>query len=179
VYVVTSPRTEAAAGAALRAGVGDAGRFYQWKAGDPDNPYLGCLALADVLVATGDSESMLAETAATGKPLYIYDLPQRRGNLRQRLRAWVGTHARAQRRDSEGSQHAQSWIAPLCASVLEHGIVRAPRDLSAMQQALIDKGYAHAFGAALDTAPHAPLRELDLVAERIRAMLGERATGES
>lgn len=179
VYVVTSPRTEAAAVAALRAGVGEAGRLYQWKAGDPDNPYLGCLAVADVLVATGDSESMLAETAATGKPLYIYDLPERRGNLQQRLRAWVGAHARSQRRDPEGDQHAQRRIASLCASMLEHGIVRAPRDLSAMHQALIDAGYAHAFGAALETAPHAPLRELDLVAERIRAMLDERGTGGS
>ncbi len=33
-----------------------------------DNPYTGYLALADIIVVTGESESMLSEAAATGKP---------------------------------------------------------------------------------------------------------------
>lgn len=49
-------------------------RSYHWLADDPGNPYRGYLACADNLVVTGESISMLAEAAATEKPLYIYDL---------------------------------------------------------------------------------------------------------
>ena len=37
------------------------------------NPYFGILALADHLVVTGDSASMVSEAASTGKPLYVID----------------------------------------------------------------------------------------------------------
>ena len=40
-----------------------------------DNPYLGYLGLADLIVATGDSVSMVSEACSTGKPVYVYDLP--------------------------------------------------------------------------------------------------------
>jgi uncharacterized protein len=43
--------------------------------GSGDNPYFGFLALADAIVATGDSVSMVSEAAATGKPVHIVHLP--------------------------------------------------------------------------------------------------------
>jgi hypothetical protein len=61
--------------------------------------------------------------------------------------------------------------------LLEHGLVHAPRDIAAMHRALIEAGYAHAFGAPLQTTPRAPLRELDMVADRIRALVRTRAPG--
>jgi mitochondrial fission protein ELM1 len=33
------------------------------------------LALADVILVTGDSVNMITESCATGHPVYIYDLP--------------------------------------------------------------------------------------------------------
>ena len=48
--------------------------FYFWD-GQGANPYMGMLAWADVMVVTGDSASMAAEAAFTGKPLYIHDVP--------------------------------------------------------------------------------------------------------
>ena len=39
--------------------------------GRGENPYLGFLALADALVVTGDSVSMVSEAASTGKPVLI------------------------------------------------------------------------------------------------------------
>ncbi|HEY3887428.1 MAG TPA: mitochondrial fission ELM1 family protein [Caulobacteraceae bacterium] len=54
-------------------------------AGDPgvliwdrqsDNPYLGILALADRLVVTSDSVSMISEALATGHPVEIFGAPQ-------------------------------------------------------------------------------------------------------
>ncbi|HEX2526572.1 MAG TPA: mitochondrial fission ELM1 family protein [Geminicoccus sp.] len=44
-----------------------------WKPGDPEpNPYLGMLALADAVVVSVDSVSMVSEACATGKPVHVY-----------------------------------------------------------------------------------------------------------
>ena len=40
-----------------------------------DNPYYAYLALADALLVTADSVSMVSEAAATGKPVHIVELP--------------------------------------------------------------------------------------------------------
>lgn len=42
--------------------------------GAGDNPYFGYLGLADAIVVTGDSVSMVSEACATGKPVYVFDL---------------------------------------------------------------------------------------------------------
>jgi mitochondrial fission protein ELM1 len=42
--------------------------------GSGDNPYFGLLGLADAVLATADSVSMVSEAAATGKPVHIVDL---------------------------------------------------------------------------------------------------------
>lgn len=47
--------------------------FYRWQANDDDNPHLGFLALADAIIVTGDSLSMLAEACATGRPVHIFE----------------------------------------------------------------------------------------------------------
>jgi mitochondrial fission protein ELM1 len=43
--------------------------------GTGDNPYFAYLALADALLVTADSVSMVSEAAATGKPVHILELP--------------------------------------------------------------------------------------------------------
>lgn len=45
--------------------------------GTGDNPYFGLLGLADYLVVTSDSVSMVSEAVATGKPVYTFALPAR------------------------------------------------------------------------------------------------------
>lgn len=42
--------------------------------GRGENPYLALLALADHIVVTGDSVSMVSEAASTGKPVYVAHL---------------------------------------------------------------------------------------------------------
>jgi len=46
---------------------------YIWD-GTGDNPYFGLLGLADAVLVTADSVSMVSEAAATGKPVHIIDL---------------------------------------------------------------------------------------------------------
>ncbi len=44
-----------------------------WPYGEAENPYPGLLGLADRIVVTGDSVSMLSEACITGKPVYAFD----------------------------------------------------------------------------------------------------------
>lgn len=46
---------------------------YFWS-GEGDNPYFGYLALADFILVTADSASMISEACSTGKPVYMIDL---------------------------------------------------------------------------------------------------------
>lgn len=73
LLVTASRRTGAEQEAALRAGLaGVAAEFWD---GSGENPYLGYLGLADALVVTGDSVTMISEAAATGKPVHVVELP--------------------------------------------------------------------------------------------------------
>ena len=164
LFVVTSPRTGTSASAALCASLGTAGRFYQWRPGDPDNPYLGCLAMADALIVTGDSESMLADALSTGTTVQIYPLPERRKGTRYYLRARVSQWAANLRR---------SWLRVPCARLIDLGLVRTSRDINALHRRLIDAGHAHPFGASLDRVPRRPLREREQVAERVHALFDD------
>lgn len=71
--VVTASRRTGAAGLALLRErlAGNAATIWD---GSGDNPYYAYLALADVLLVTADSVSMISEAAATGKPVYILGL---------------------------------------------------------------------------------------------------------
>jgi hypothetical protein len=72
LLVTNSPRTPAYASDAFRNALKVPYFEYQWSQGW-GNPYLAYLALADAFVVTGESMSMLAEAASTGKPLYVFD----------------------------------------------------------------------------------------------------------
>jgi uncharacterized protein len=72
LLLTPSRRTGERGAALLRARLG---RFPGaiWDGGG-DNPYFAYLALADALLVTADSISMISEAAATGKPVHILDL---------------------------------------------------------------------------------------------------------
>ena len=70
--VTASRRTGPAGLALLRERLGGLPGLV-WDGGG-DNPYYAFLALADALLVTADSVSMISEAAATGKPVHIIDL---------------------------------------------------------------------------------------------------------
>jgi mitochondrial fission protein ELM1 len=72
LMVTPSRRTGAAAEAVLRATL--SGLPAEIWDGSGDNPYFGYLALADHILATSDSVSMITEASATGKPVHILPL---------------------------------------------------------------------------------------------------------
>ncbi len=63
---------------------------YIWD-GSGENLYFGLLGLADGLVVTGDSVSMISEAVSTGKPVYIYELPHAGGRHKQFVRSLVAS----------------------------------------------------------------------------------------
>jgi mitochondrial fission protein ELM1 len=73
LLVTPSRRTGPQNEAVLREALAGTGAVI-WDGQGP-NPYFGYLALADQIVVTCDSVSMVSEACATGKPVYVYDLP--------------------------------------------------------------------------------------------------------
>jgi mitochondrial fission protein ELM1 len=91
VLASTSRRTGREASDALAAGLGQVMHLlYRW--GEPgENPYLGFLAMADAVVVTADSVSMLSEACSTTAPVYVA-LPE---HARGRHRDFVARLAEA------------------------------------------------------------------------------------
>ena len=75
-----SRRTSAAATEALTAAVAPLGGWVWDMAGE--NPYFGLLALADAIVVTEDSVSMVSEAAATAAPVLLAALPGKSRRIR-------------------------------------------------------------------------------------------------
>jgi len=122
--VSDSPRTPAPARAAFEAALNVPAACYWWhaRADWPENPYRGFLGLADRLVVTGESMSMLAEAAAMARPLYVFD-PSETG-------AWW---ARAHNYGVKPLSHRLAMrLAP----------VRMRRDVGRIQAALVAEGRA-------------------------------------
>ncbi|MEE9412802.1 MAG: mitochondrial fission ELM1 family protein [Methylococcales bacterium] len=73
VLISTSARTTQVSSNILEQSIQSPKYFFRWNPQQSDNPYLAFLAVADALIVTGESVSMLTEACVTGKPVYIYD----------------------------------------------------------------------------------------------------------
>lgn len=73
LLVTTSARTGHGGMKALREAIDVPCHFYQWRPRDPENPYFGFLGLADAVIATADSMSMIAEACMTERPVYLFE----------------------------------------------------------------------------------------------------------
>lgn len=173
VFATTSRRLSRAAGAALCDALAEGALVHRWRPNDADNPYLGFLALADAIVITGDSESMLAEATALGRPVYVYPLPERPSfRLLRALREPVVARAEAKPSNRRGTPRPQQGLELFCARLIERGFVRPTRDLARLHHELYRRGVAKPFGAPLATHTGAASNDLAVVAARVRALLG-------
>lgn len=71
LLLTTSRRTGGPQEAALAAGLPEPRWLHLFSQGG-DNPYFGFLALADVIIVTGDSVSMCCEACASAAPVFIW-----------------------------------------------------------------------------------------------------------
>ncbi|HHO69647.1 MAG TPA: nucleoside-diphosphate sugar epimerase [Gammaproteobacteria bacterium] len=162
VLVTDSARTPKAAYEAFLCRLDVPVHAFHWSSGAEDNPYQGYLAVADRLVVTGESMSMLAEARAAGRPLYIFDLsdcPQGLGGGRP-CRPWWWRRSNFRYRPL--SHRLAMRIAPR----------RMRRDVSRIQQRLVASGAAVWAGEAAGPG-RAPAVDEDLerTAARVRALL--------
>ena len=122
LLVATGPRTGHAAAEAFLARLGVPAHSYLWGGGD-ENPYLGYLALADEIVVTSDSISMVHEASLTGRPVHLFDLPTGGAWLLRGLQ-WIDHRMRA---GSGAASNAylnlirDGWIYPPRAPDAFHG----------------------------------------------------------
>jgi mitochondrial fission protein ELM1 len=164
LLVTTSRRTAPAVVEALAGAIGVPAVVYRWTAGGAANPYLAFLGVADRIVVTADSASMIADAVSTGKPVEIFPLPRQR---------WSPARLRdAARRVAWGAARTPVG-GPLVASLAGRLGIRPPRDLAQLHDALYARGLATPFGAASSGRRDAAGAddELSIVAARVRALV--------
>lgn len=132
LLVSTSPRTGEARARALADALNAPAHVALWSAGK-DNAHRAILALADRFIVTGETVSMMAEACLTGKPVLIFDVPQRRF-----FPAW-------------GAERG------LGALLARWGVLSPPRDPAVLHRLLVERRHAAMLGrpepAALVPAP--------------------------
>ena len=172
VFATTSRRTGPQATMALKKGLGHCCCLHEWQPDQSENPYLAYLALADILIVTGESESMLADAAATGKPVYIYPLPKQRYDLWTRAKERIVARSEKQRWGNRGTIQPQTGVQYVCARLVERGIILPQPDLHILHETLVGSGIAQFFGSSLNPTSSAGLREVDDIARRVRMLMG-------
>jgi mitochondrial fission protein ELM1 len=155
VWLTTSGRTPARFAAELVPALETTHRYVWSEDRAAASPYRGYLAHADAFVVTSDSVSMVAEAVATGKPVWLFDVADRRPDKWSRIDSYRWkplTHALAQR------------FAP----------ERFRRDVDEIHRRLVDHGHAAWLSSAALVPPAAAPRateDLERSAAAVRALM--------
>lgn len=181
LLVTTSPRTPAAAVAALFDAIEVPAHLHRWDAGIGANPLDAYLASCDRFVVTSDSASMMAEALATGRPVELFPLAEATPGLRRWVRAagqlLTGSNPMASHR---GTPRQQDWRGRWRDRLVAAGILQTARDMGRLQRELLARGLVRPLGTEGDgSAPIPPPDELALTVTWIREALGERRWGEA
>ena len=138
--------------------------------------YAAQLALADAFVVGGGSEWVLADTCATGRPVYIAALSAESRSWSNRLRAAVVALANSGPANNRGTVRPQQGLEKLGSRLIARGIVRPPCDLAALHSALIARHCAQRLGDPTPAGGFRPLDDLEQVTRRVRDLLGAPAS---
>ncbi|MGD9742328.1 MAG: mitochondrial fission ELM1 family protein [Dongiaceae bacterium] len=163
LLVTTSRRTPDEFADRLFAGISDPACRHRWNASG-GSPYAAFLALAERIVVTGDSASMLAEATALGKPVHLFDPPSLAARWSQRI--W-------DRWDPAGSDAASSRpLHRILDFAVRRGILRPSRSMAALHRGLLAEGKLHRLGeSAPMKQPHGQGDpEMDRAVARIHAL---------
>ncbi len=172
LLVTTSGRTRPAAVSALFGAITAPAQLHRWQAGATDNPYHAILASADSLIVTGDSASMLAEACAAGKPVALFELPQRPSLFGRTLAAierLFGSHR--SRANYRGMPKQQDVLARTFDRLIERGWFMPPRDLPAYHRVLMDRGLVQLLGSPPPATPRRPLDDAQRAVIRVRQLM--------
>lgn len=173
LFAVTSRRTGSKAATALSQALQGAAKVHIWSPNEKDNPYLSYLAAADVLVVTGESESMLMDAIATGKPVYIYPLRQRRYGPWFTLGAKLVEWSERRPKNRRGTERPQQGFEYLCSRLLKREWILPPRDLDGLHRDLVESGLARMFDDSISTEAAVRTTDTGDLGRRLRVMLAQ------
>jgi len=163
LLVTTSARTLPPTSDALFRAIDVPAYGYHWTPGASDNPYYGFLAVADRIIVTGDSVSMLTEACATGRPVYVYDTGEGVTSMRnESVRV-----APSSLREIFDPTHRRAFVYAL---TMRHGPRRLTRDIRIVQRRLIESGRAAWLGDGDPSGSPPPLCDLERATARVRAL---------
>jgi len=171
LLVTTSKRTLDETTDALFAGIESPSILYRWKKDDPDNPFFAFLGLADRVIVTADSVSMMAEACVTGRPVYLYDTGE--GMTSMKENPWLDGSARAGELESGDPKigfsrwHLKAHIYRL---TMRMGPQRLTRDIRIVQQLLIDTKRAVWLGDGHPEAGAPPLEDMARAVARVKQL---------
>jgi hypothetical protein len=166
-YFSTSRRTPPATIAALEDGLPKLARLFRWTPDAPDNPYLGLLGLADGLVVTGDSISMIVESVRLRRPLAIFDLPSSRIGTLDHLRRSLAHLVFAPAVEAP----PRSLRRRLALAAYRLGLVSHTRDFRVFYRMLLERGFAVPAGAPFEPPRGEVPDDLPRVVARIRELM--------
>jgi mitochondrial fission protein ELM1 len=156
----------------IQENIGTASHAYVHHGGDGRTAQHAWLADADAIVVAGDNEYCLADAVGTGKPVYLYPLPERTAGLVARLHDSIYERAYASPLNRRGTVRPQQALEYLCARSFERGILSLPRDRREREDALIKQKVVLPFGSPLRMGVGGSLRGAEEVAKRARRLLG-------
>lgn len=133
LLITTSARTDPQAATVLAESADVPSYFYRWQPHGADNPYFAFLALADELIVTADSISMLSEACATGKRVWMFDLGVGAGSMSGRPGC-----------PGEGNDVRLETLA--YRALMRWGWQRLSRDITLVHKRLVESGRASWLG---------------------------------
>ena len=174
LLISSSARTPPEAIAAFAAQTDVPMQLYRFRPNDPENPYLGFLAIADEIIVTADSISMLSEAYETGKPVHMFDLGA--GTLSMRHDALVAIGERAQARAlarHDPDRPDLSLGALAYRALMRWGWKHLSRDISQMHLRLARSGRMTWLGEPVRPASDTPApSDMARALDRINALMG-------
>lgn len=132
-----------------------------WSAQQGNNPYRDYLAVADEIIVTTDSVSMAADAIATGKPVFVYDLPQR----------WKPGHKLVNDLARRAYGENPPFWAPLARKFFDWGIMETRANRAELFRKLSEAGKVSFFGqpAPAKSCPN-DTGDIDVAVQRVREL---------
>ncbi len=164
LLVVTGPRTGGAAGRVLAETIPAPHIVWEWRAdAGEENPYRRFLALADEIIVTSDSVSMVADAVMARKPVSVYRLPRKLG-FKHRLSEWLFARAWA-------GPRCPLWLRPV-KWLFDVGLIEARADRTLLFDRLAREGRIAWFGEATNAPKSGPdVEDMGPIVARITALM--------
>ncbi|MFC4351338.1 mitochondrial fission ELM1 family protein [Fodinicurvata halophila] len=166
LLVTTSARTRPDTIEVLKQTIDVPCYFYEWRPNAEANPYFAFLGLAERIIVTADSVSMMTEACATGKPVYLFDLGQGWRAMRRTLPGKHGFLDKYLRKPRDSFDfRAFVYLAGMYL-----GPKRITRDIRIIHDYLISSGRAVWLGEGHPLEFPPPLEDISRAVQRVHAL---------